>query len=159
MPLSIETRWVAEALHVCWTAGVSNFFWYSLRDEPLGANPSETLQAGLFFTGTTIAGDKPKPVLRAFRFPFVAYPRGKGLEFWGRTPNSRGGRVTLEAKLAGGWHRIGKATANRFGIFRGMLGNRYGRNRKGAVRAVVSGQSSSAFSMRPVRDYWQPPFG
>jgi hypothetical protein len=159
MPMKIETRWVAEALHNSWAAGVSNFFWYSLRDESLGSNPAETVQGGLFFTGTSIAADQPKPALRAFRFPFVAYPRAKGLAFWGRTPSSSAGSVKLEARMRRGWHRIGTAKANRFGVFRGTLKKRYGRGKKGAVRAVVSGTSSSAFSMRPVRDFWQPPFG
>jgi len=35
----------------------------------------------------------------------------------------------------------------------------YGRDKRGAVRAVYPGQLSMPFSMRPVPDFVQPPFG
>ena len=35
------------------------------------------------------------------RFPFVAFRRATGLRYWGRTPQSTGGRVTLQAKQGG----------------------------------------------------------
>ena len=102
--MGIEVRWVAEAMHVSWAAGVSHFFWFGLRDEPLGPpNPaSETVQGGLFFTGKTMSPKpRPKPIIKAFRFPFVAYPGKKGVRFWGRTPNGRRGKVRLQVKRKG----------------------------------------------------------
>ena len=84
-PMSTLKKWVPEALYGAWKAGVSKFFWLSLRDweRAPGLPYSETIESGLYFRGETLAADKPKPILRAFRFPFVAYrkklrPEGLG---------------------------------------------------------------------------------
>ena len=161
LQMKIETRWIAEALHVSWLAGVSNFFWYSLRDDP--PNPSlpysQTHESGLFFRGATVAQDRPKPAMQAFRFPFVAYPGKKGLRFWGRTPTSRSGKVVIKVLEKGKWKKAGTTPADKFGIFRGTIPDAYGADKKGAVSAVFSHQQSPAFSMRPVPDFFQKPFG
>ena len=100
LPMKIETRWTAEALYRAWRAGISDFFWFSLRDSaPDPELPfSETLQSGLYFRGATVEQDQPKQVLYAFRFPFVSFPHRKGLFFWGRTPNSKRGKVVIQVK-------------------------------------------------------------
>ncbi|MBW8060151.1 MAG: hypothetical protein FVQ78_07430 [Solirubrobacterales bacterium] len=51
-----------------------------------------------FSWGATVEQDQPKQVLYAFRFPFVSFPHRKGLFFWGRTPNSRRGKVVIQVK-------------------------------------------------------------
>ncbi len=159
LPMKIEVRWVAEALHVAWSAGVDHFFWFSLRDEAREGRPtSEALESGLYFRGSSLAADKAKPILAAFRFPFVAYP-GKQLEFWGRTPTSTPGKVRIQAKLQSGWKTVATVTAKETGIFQGRKRTSYGANLKGAVRAVVGGQKSPAFGMKPVPDFVHPPFG
>lgn len=161
LPMKIESRWIAEALHRAWRAGVSHFFWYSLHDdanEP-GVPFSESLQSGLYFRGASLAEDRPKRILYAFRFPFVAYPRKKGLYFWGRTPTSGSGKVIIQVFKHGHWRRVADVRANKAGIFSGLARQRYGRNRRGAARAVYAGQQSLPFSMRPVPDFVQPPFG
>lgn len=161
LPLPVLSRWTAEALHVAWSAGVSQFFWYSLRDtehQP-GERYSETLESGLYFLGSTVAADQPKPNLYAFRFPFVAYPRSKGLEYWGRTPNSKAGKVVIQRRKGKKWRTVTVTRANRVGIFRGTAKSSYGANRKGAVRALYRKEKSVPFSMKPVPDFFQPPFG
>jgi hypothetical protein len=95
----------------------------------------------------------------AFRFPFVAIRKGGGLEFWGRTPDSRPGRLRLQAQVGGHWRQIGVARANAAGIFKGRLRTGYGRDREGAVRALVGSERSLAFPMRRVGDFEHPPFG
>jgi hypothetical protein len=160
LPMTIETRWVAEAMHAAWSAGVSNFFWYSLRDDPPPSGNekySETLESGLYFRGATVEQDQPKPFLTAFRFPFVAYA-GRKLEFWGRTPTSKPGRVSIQLR-EGKWRQVKTVRADGNGIFRGSLTTTYGRDKKGAARAVFSKQVSAAFSMKPVPDFHHPPFG
>jgi hypothetical protein len=160
LPMKIESRWIAEALHNAWRLGIDNFFWYSLRDpapEPLPF--SETLSSGLYFRGPTVAQDVPKEILYAFRFPFVAYPSTKGLAVWGRTPDSTGGRIAVQIYRGGKWRRAATLRADRAGIFRGLARRRYGLNRKGAARAVYLGERSLPFSMRPVPDFAHPPFG
>jgi hypothetical protein len=161
LPMEILTRWTAEALHLAWKAGVTHFFWYSLHDgerEP-GRPYSETFESGLYFRGPTIEQDTPKEVLYAFRFPFVSFPGEKGLSFWGRTPNSTNGRVTIQIWRGGGWHKVAMIRADASGIFNGRVGSGYGGNKRGSVRAVYHGESSIPFSMRPVLDFRHPPFG
>jgi len=161
LPMSILARWTAEALHTAWRAGVSRFFWYSLRDQ--APNPdrpfSETLESGLYFRGTTLAEDRPKPHLAAFRFPFVAYSRGRTLRFWGRTPTSGPGRVAIQLRRAGGWRTAATVGADRGGVFRGRVETGRRVVRRGLVRAVYRSERSLPFSLRPVPDFYQPPFG
>ena len=161
LPMKIERRWIAEALHQAWRSGVDAFFWYSLRDqEPEPQVPfSQTLESGLYFRGPTVAQDQPKPTLYAFRFPFVAYPTRRGLSFWGRTPSSGRGRVAIQLLKAGRWRTARVVHADGVGIFRGRIQRRYGRRGRGAARAVFQGGPSVPFSMRGVADFYQPPFG
>jgi hypothetical protein len=161
LPMKIETRWTAEALFRAWSAGVDTFFWYSLRDAaPEPKLPfSETLQSGLYFRGATPAQDQPKEVLFAYRFPFVAYPTAKGLSFWGRTPSSSPGRVAIQVWNGSRWRTVEVTRADEAGIFRGLSPRRYGRNKRGAARAVFQGGPSVLFSMKPVPDFSHPPFG
>jgi hypothetical protein len=161
LPMSILTRWAAETLYRAWLAGVDHVFWFSLRDE--ARNPavpwSVSLESGLYFRGHDVAADKPKRAMRAWRFPFVAYPRGHRLSYWGRTPNSGAGEVVLQASFGGHWRKIGTTRASKTGLFRGRINTRYGHDKRGAVRAVYDRGKSVAFSMRPVPDFFHQPFG
>jgi hypothetical protein len=158
--MPILARWTAEALHRAWTAGINRFFWYSLRDDAPTSRPfSETFQSGLYFRGATIAEDRPKPIMYAFRFPFVAYSRSDGFFFWGRTPNSKGGKVVIEVRKSGRWRNAVVVRADRFGIFKGVAKGGYGRRKRGFVRARYHGESAVPFSLKPVRGFYQPPFG
>lgn len=161
LPMSILKRWTAEALYRAWDAGISHFFWYSLRDEapdPMRAF-SESLESGLYFRGPTVAEDRPKPNMYAFRFPLVASARKDGFFYWGRTPNSRGGKVVLAVLEHGRWRRAGMARASGNGIFTGTIEGSYGGNRRGMVKALYRREQSPPFSLHPVRDFHQAPFG
>jgi hypothetical protein len=161
LPMKILSRWAAEALYRSWRAGISRFFWYSLRDDPPHPNQpfSQTLQSGLYFRGPTPEQDQPKEVLSVFKFPFVAYPGDKGLSFWGRTPTSQPGKVAIQLWRDGKWRRSFSTRADRTGIFQGLVPGDYGRGHRGSARAVFGGETSVPFSMKPVRDFRQPPFG
>ena len=161
LPMKIESQWIAEALYQAWTHRVYNFMWYSLDDEEPEPNLPfrETLQSGLYFWAPTVAAEQPKPPMFAYRFPFVAFRRAAGLKFWGRTPDSSGGRVVLQAKLRGKWRKIAATRADSAGIFRGFLRTGYGRDRKGAVRAGIPTSTSPPYPMNPVGDFLQQPFG
>jgi hypothetical protein len=161
LPIKVETGWVAEALYRAWRAGVSHFFWYSLRDsaqEP-GESFAESLECGLYFRAAKVEQDQPKEFLYAFRFPFVSYPRTNGLFFWGRTPNSKRGKVAIQVLRGGHWLTASKIRTGGSGIFTGRVDSRYGRHRTGRVRAVYQGEASVPFSMHPVGDFPHPPFG
>ena len=159
LAMKVETQWTAEALHVAWAAGADHFFWYSLRDQPHGDTYKAATESGLYFGGPTLEQDRPKPVLTAFRFPFVAYPRHRRLLFWGRTPTSGRGRVSIQVLRGARWRRIGVVRADAAGIFRGSLRTGYGRNKRGKARAVYHGRAAAPFPMKPVGDFYQPPFG
>jgi hypothetical protein len=160
LAMKIETQWVAEALYQAWLNRVSTFMWYSLDDEAPNSLPfSISLQSGLYFWAADVAQEVPKEAMYAYRFPFVALRARKGLTFWGRTPTSGRGKVSLEARRGGKWRRLKVVRANSVGIFRGFVKSGYGRSRKGAVRATYAGEHSPGFPMRRARDFPQPPFG
>jgi len=159
LAMKIASRWTAEAMYRAWQAGVSAFFWYSLYDDPPQPSFKASIQSGLYFAGPTVAENTPKEILYAYRFPFVAYPEEKGLRFWGRTFGGRAGKVLIQAFSKGKWHQIATANANAGGIFQGLEPTSYGADKKGAVRAVFTGEPSLPFKMKPVKEFIQPPFG
>ena len=154
-------RWTSEAMFRAWQAGVSNFFWLSLRDWPRdsGLPYSQTIESGLYFRGRTLEKDRPKRVLKAFRFPFVAYRKTAGISVWGRTPDSSSGRVLLSYRLGGGWKDLGIVRASGGGVFRSVIKTELGGNMSGVVRAEYGPDLSLPFSLRPVKDRRQAPFG
>lgn len=162
VPMRTLDRWTAQALYLAWKAGVSHFFWLALADgaRTPGEPFSQSIEAGLFFRGDSPAGERPKQMQTAFRFPFVAFPRTGGkLSYWGRTPTSEGGKVTIEVQKGAAWRTLDVTHADAHGIFSGLVPTTYGRDQHGAVRAVYGKEIALPFSMKPVRDYYQPPFG
>jgi Cellulase (glycosyl hydrolase family 5) len=150
VPIALQTRWVSEALYTMWKAGVSLVTWYSLKDQPLATS---FYQSGLYFLN-----GKPKPSLRAFRFPFVAYPNATGIDVWGRTPSSRPGTVAVEQEIGGAWQRLGSLKTNAFGIFSAH----YESKAKGALRAQLVGSTSDVsqpYSLKEPPDHFYRPFG
>lgn len=162
LPMDILTHWTSEALYTAWSAGVSNFFWYSLRDglhDP-GKTYADTLESGLYFrNGPEAHQDQPKEVLYAFRFPFVAFAKPRGLFFWGRTPESTPGKVAIQVWKGNDWRTVAVAQASKAGVFLGTAPIHYGRSKMGYARALYRGQNSLSFSMKPIPDFRHPPFG
>jgi hypothetical protein len=150
MPLALQTRWVSEALYRMWTSGVSLVTWFSLEDQPQGTSP---YQSGLYFRN-----GRPKPSLRAFRFPFVAYLKADVIGVWGRTPSSRRGTVAIEQQFGRAWQRVGTVKTNAFGIFR----KSYLSTGEGQLRARLigpPGDVSQPFSLEKPPDEFYRPFG
>src|SRR5205085_2269282 len=83
-PMALAARWTAESLYEAWRCGVSLFTWFGLEDEP---KPSP-FQGGLYFLSSSLDTARPKPVLTAFRFPFVAYLGKSAVTVWGRDATS-----------------------------------------------------------------------
>lgn len=161
VPMHLLKRWTSEAIFRSWQAGVSRFFWYSLRDQDKDGLPwNATAQSGLYFRGNTVEEDRAKPILQAFRFPFVAFPRGrKAIFVWGRNPQAKGGWVSIQRFRNGRWQKLTPARANARGLFRRVIRFPGGRNRVGTVRAVYRGQVTVPFSLRKFRDRPARPFG
>jgi hypothetical protein len=161
--MGILSRWTSEAMFRSWKAGVDAFFWLSLRDwirQP-GQPYSETFESGLWFRGETLLDDRPKRVLEAFRSPFVAFRSRKGILVWGRTHDSRSGNVTIRfGSTANGVNRrIAVVRATQGGVFQKLIRTRLGRNYRGFLTATFTGQTSIPFSLKPVKNFRQPPFG
>ena len=165
LPTKILTRWTSEAIYRAWRAGVTNFFWLTLRDWARNsALPfNETIDAGLYLRGATIEQDRAKENLRAFQFPFVAFGKKKGISIWGRTPKSTSGKVVIAYKKGAKWKRIGAVKADRNGIFRSVIKTRFtrrlARKKRNQIRATYRGGNSRAFSLRTVKYFWHPPYG
>lgn len=157
----LASQWISEALYRTWKQGVEHFFWFSIVDfDRRGViPPNENVEAGFYFWNPNVAEQQAKPTIDAFRFPFVALREGKGLMVWGRTPNSTGGTVRIEAKGNGGWKTLRTLRAAGNGMFTTVLGTSYGADRKGSVRATYLGESSVPFPMNPVGDHRVNPFG
>jgi hypothetical protein len=155
VPAALHARWVSEALYRSWSAGVSLFVWYRLRDGPA----TGAVQSGLWARCEAgIACDQPKTRSRqAFRFPFVALRGRKRVEVWGRVPGGARASVAIERSRRGRWSRVKRLRSDSAGIFRARLKG----PRKGFLRArlLSSKEASVAFSLKRVRDRPFNPFG
>lgn len=152
VPAALEERWVAEALYRMWSAGVSLVTWFTLRDQPVTTSP---YQSGLYFRGTSLARDRPKPALTAFRFPFAAFPRAKKVFVWARTPSGKGATIVVEQRSSSGWRRVGLLHANRVGIGSATLPARG----RGPLRGRIGNDASLPFSLVAPPDHVYQPFG
>jgi len=117
VPLGLDARWVAEALYRMWLDGVTLATWFLLRDEASNGRPDwQVIQSGLYFRGNTLAQDRPKPPLSAFRFPFVAFRSGRRILVWGRTPWGKPGTVVVEQSAKQGWKLLARLRSDANGI-------------------------------------------
>jgi hypothetical protein len=161
VPLVLEQRWVAEALYRAWSAGVSMFAWYALRDEAMGA-PNE--YGGLYFECPQgVSCDTPKPAATAFRFPFVAYRTAKRrVLVWGRTPEGVPGTVKIQWLQGGRWRGLTTLSTDSDGIFTARPRLPRKANPKSALLRAVQvgrGAASPAFSLHRTPDIVVTPFG
>jgi hypothetical protein len=157
LPLALHARWTSEALYRMWQSGVSLVTWFLLRDQPF---PQEMFQSGFYFRGADgVASDKPKPALRAFRFPFVAFRQKAGaISFWGRTPAGVDKAVVIEQAKGSRWTRLVAPKVDRYGIFQGRVSNVPG---NGSLRARLVDRSdrSQPFSLDVPADFRFCPWG
>jgi hypothetical protein len=161
-------RWVPEAMYTAWKAGVTEFTWWSLRDDD---RSDSQYQSGLYFRCTGGFGcDQAKPFAESFRFPFVAHlnparkrKRGRPkpprtATVWGRLPTSKAGTIYIDQRQGKRWKSLAKLRADRYGVFRSGSLKLRGR---GALRARIAkkGPSSRAFALKKTRDRFVKPFG
>jgi hypothetical protein len=155
VPLRLHARWVSQALYEMWRSGVSLATWFLLRDDPLKTSP---YQSGLYFYGgKRLNADKPKPSLRAFRFPFVAFRRAGALFVWGRTPSGLPEQVIVEGRSAYGWRVLARLGTSDHGLFERRLAAFAGTGVR--ARIASTGERSLEFSLSPTRDRVVFPFG
>jgi hypothetical protein len=133
VPLRRQARWLEEAQRILWKQGASVVINLQIRDGKF--DPSNAARANT--TGVYFHDSRPKPSLRAWRFPFVVTHRSHGSAgIWVRPPES--GRLRVQSRRHGHWHgvRSVKVRARRISTFRVRVGS--GR----PLRAVV-GKSRS----------------
>lgn len=154
VPVALLERWIPEAMWRSWRAGVSELTWLQLADLPLTTSFN---QGGLYFGGASLAKDRAKRILQAFRFPFVAFPSGRAhVSVWGRTPAGVQARVIVEQKLGSGWKRLRVLVSDRNGIVQARLATKP----VGLVRGTLLGTGRSIpFSLKAVPDQFFNPFG
>jgi hypothetical protein len=112
--LKTQARYLEQSFYILWKQGVSNIFWFEVRDALQdGVNPIPT--CGVFFRD-----GRPKPSLRAYQFPFVTERLTKTrVRAWGLAPTA--GKVKIGTGKGKHFHvvRTLKAGANR--VFVGNL--------------------------------------
>jgi hypothetical protein len=143
-PLALAARWTAESLYQSWHSGVSLLTWFGLEDQA-GSSP---YKSGLYFHSGSLDEVRPKPVLTAFRFPFVAYLHRTAVSVWGRDATSDEERVTVQLRHGkkGRWRTVGTIAANSNGIFEAAL--KLKATKKDWLRAKAAGSGTSlAFSL------------
>jgi hypothetical protein len=139
-----------------WSYGVSLVTWFEIRDQPSDGSFPDTFQSGLYFMcAGGIGCDKPKPTLEAFRFPFVAYKKGKKVLIWGRTPFGKRGKVTIEQKQGGKFKKLKSLKTNGHGLFTKTLRAKG----RGDLRAKLGREGSIPFSLKVPPDRPGNPFG
>ena len=154
--LALASRWTAESLYQAWRSGVSLLTWFGLEDQP---SPSP-YQSGLYFRSQTLSTPRPKPVLTAFRFPFVAYLHRHTVSVWGRDETSDQQPVTVQLRhgTGGNWKTVATITANSNGIFEATL--RLKATKKDWLRANAPGSGTSlAFSLTVTKHPHIGPWG
>ena len=163
VPSALLARWVSQAMYLMYKANVQTMAWFGLRDQvrASGQKWSESFESGLYLRGDTVAEDKPKLVLKAYRQPFYAEKTRTGFRFWGRTANSQPATVDIfgRRKGSGKYARVTTVKANANGLFAGAVSKR-GFTLKGAAYAKPRGGAASlAFGLWKTKDRYQPPFG
>jgi hypothetical protein len=154
-PMALAARWTSESLWQAWRSGVSLLTWFGLEDSP----GSSSFKSGLYFYAPLLENARPKPVLTAFRFPFVAYLQRKTAYVWGRDATSDTETVAIQLRhgRSGSWRTVGSIVANSNGIFRATM--KLKAAKKDWLRAVAPGSGNSlAFSLTRPRDPHIGPF-
>ncbi|MDP8956844.1 MAG: hypothetical protein M3N24_07800 [Actinomycetota bacterium] len=156
VPLKLHARWTAEAMYRMWKNGVTLLVWFQLMDNRWTGACGNPYQSGLYFWSSNIATAKPKPALRAFRFPFVALRQSGRVLVWGRTPGSNAARVTIQRKVGSRWRAVGSFRAGGNGVFQKRYGAPW---TSGFLRAKIGRTTSVPFSLARVPDRTLYPFG
>jgi len=124
VPMKLHARWLAEALYRMWRQGVTLVTWFKIRDETVVRDDGYKLESGLFFNCPKRESGcyRRKRSFTAFRFPFVAFDKGRRVLVWGRTPAGIRARVAIQQRRRNGrWQTLERVKTNRYGIFKDRL--------------------------------------
>jgi len=111
VPAALAAQWTARTLRLLWGEGVALVCWNTIVDQPPVPSYLMTSQSGVYYLD-----GRPKPTLRAFRFPFVASRLGPArVELWGRAPQA--GRLVLERRRGARWSTARTLGVDAHGVF------------------------------------------
>jgi len=109
-----HARWLEEALYLLWKQGASVVVNLWIRDPDYDRHRSPN---GQWTTGVYFHDGRPKPALRAWRFPFVTHRKSKRqVSAWGKTP--LGGKLRIQQKRHGHWRTRKRITVHAGQVFR-----------------------------------------
>jgi hypothetical protein len=127
-----QARHLSEALYRADRAGAALVAWNGLHDRATYLAGFPSIASGLFFNRENdLARDRPKPALRAFRFPFLV----TGGRAWGVAPRARA-TVVIEELRGRTWMQVSSARATRSGEFSARV------DARGVYRARQAGARS-----------------
>jgi hypothetical protein len=125
--LDQQARWISESLYLFWRGGASVALNFLVRD-----NDQVFIRSGVYHADGT-----KKPAFTAFRFPFVAFKRGRRVELWGKAP--RQGRVVIRRGGSGQWRRVTRVRSGANRVFHARVRMRG----KPQLQAVAPGGEQS----------------
>jgi hypothetical protein len=142
VPIGLETRWVSESFYQVWRSGATLGTWFLLQDEP----KSTPFQSGLYYNSDSVAGARVKPLLAAFRMPFVAYIKSGGkVQMWGRDATNNQQNVSIQMKVGSKWKTVASIKSNSNGIFAATMPLHA--KSSYSMRANANGVTSAVFSL------------
>jgi hypothetical protein len=137
-PDGTAARYVAYSMYEMWRSGVSLVIWPRVLD---------TASADIAGGGLDWSSGRPKLMLRAFAFPFVASAGGASGFAWGRVPVSHRVWVMVQRSTWRGWQTVARAQTAVDGTFFA----RFQANGNGVYRArVIGGPTSLRYSSQPI---------
>lgn len=136
LPLKKQAKAMTKSLHILWKQGADAVIFLQLRDSSF--DPKTPSLIG-FQTGIYFRNERPKPSLRAVRFPFVAERQSaRKVRVWGKAP--RPGRVVIQRQRGRGWQRVARLRT-RSNVFNEKLNIPGGAK----LRAVAGGTASPSW--------------
>ena len=124
-----QARWLEESMYIFWREGVSNVYWYLIRDQ-VGNFQTQ------YFSGVYFRNGQKKPSFEAYRFPLVVMASGSKATIWGISP--RTGPLVVQRFVHGKWKMVFSARARAGAVFTRTVSARL----HGSYRAVVGGETS-----------------
>jgi hypothetical protein len=116
----LAARYLSAALFLLWRQGAKLVVWQLMRDPP-PAPQARLHPAGLYRIDPRHpldpGYDRPKPALRAFRMPFVAWRRdAHHVRVWGLVRARRLRRASIQRRDGRQWRTVARVGIDRSGM-------------------------------------------
>ncbi len=130
VPLAKDAHWYEQAFYILSKQGVDTAMVTEIRDQP--SNPN-VFQDGLYF----INGHPKKPLVTAYRFPFVTQrQKGSKVQAWGRAPSA--GKLEIQVQRGAHWKTLRTLKVHKNRVFSTSITLKGG----ATLRATIGKQTS-----------------